>query len=34
MPNSMAGDAAFAATASTAIFGAASTPNLVNAIEA
>jgi hypothetical protein len=34
MPNSTAGDAAFAAAASTAIFGTASTPTLVNAIEA
>jgi hypothetical protein len=33
MPNSTAGDAAFAAAASTAIFGAASTPNLVNALD-
>jgi hypothetical protein len=33
MPNSTAGDAAFAAAASTAIFGAASTPNLVNVLD-
>jgi hypothetical protein len=33
MPNSTAGDAAFAAAASSTIFGAASTPTLVNAIE-
>ena len=33
MPNSTAGDAAFAAAASSAIFGAASTANLVNVIE-
>jgi hypothetical protein len=33
MPNSTAGDAAFAAAASTAIFGSASTPNLVTAME-
>jgi hypothetical protein len=33
MPSSAAGDAAFAAAASSAIFGAASTPNLVNAMD-
>jgi hypothetical protein len=33
MPNSAAGDAAFAAAASSSIFGSASTPTLVNAIE-
>jgi hypothetical protein len=33
MPSSTAGDAAFAAAASAAIFGAASTPNLVNALD-
>jgi hypothetical protein len=33
MPNSTAGDAAFAAAASTAIFGAASTANLVNTLD-
>jgi hypothetical protein len=33
MPNSAAGDAAFAAAASSSIFGSASTPTLINAIE-
>jgi hypothetical protein len=33
MPNSAAGDAAFAAAASSAIFGAASTPNLVTVLD-
>jgi hypothetical protein len=33
MPNSTAGDAAFAAAAASTIFGAASTPNLINAID-
>jgi hypothetical protein len=33
MPNSIAGDSAFAAAAASAIFGSASTPNIINVIE-